>query len=147
MSGVSLSLRRADEGTIGYVETLLERNGLPSSDVKTGTGRFYVGYDHDERIGVGGIETYDTEGLLRSVVVERGARENGVGTALCEALEQTARENGVETLYLLTTTVSEFFEGLDYETVERDAVPEAIRRTTEFADLCPTTATCMRKEI
>lgn len=147
MSGVSLSLQRADEETIGYVETLLERNGLPSSDVRAGAGRSYIGYDHGERVGVGGIETYDTEGLLRSVVVERGARENGFGTALCEALERTARDNGVETLYLLTTTASEFFEDLGYETIERDAVPEAIRQTTEFADLCPTTATCMRKSM
>lgn len=147
MGDRSLSLQPADEETIRYVETLLKRNGLPSDDVMAKPDCFYIGYDDDERVGIGGIETFDTDGLLRSIVITQRARENGFGTALCEALERTAYADGVETLFLLTTTASEFFADLDYVTIERNAVPETIQQTTEFAEFCPTTATCMRKSL
>lgn len=147
MGGVSLSLQRADEKTIAYVERLLERNGLPSDDVAAKPDCFYIGYDDRERVGIGGIEIYGRDGLLRSVVIEQIAREHGFGTALCEALEREASVDGVETLYLLTTTASEFFATLDYVTIERSAVPEAIQQTTEFTELCPTTATCIKKTL
>lgn len=147
MSRVSLSLQRADEETIQYVETLLVRNGLPSDDVKAKSHCFYIGYDDDERVGIGGIETFDTDGLLRSIVITQRARENGFGTALCAALERTAHMDGVETLYLLTTTASGFFADFNYVEIERSAVPETIQQTTEFTEFCPTTATCMRKSL
>ncbi len=142
-----LTLQQADRETIGYVESLLERNGLPASDAADKPACFYVASVGDERVGVGGIEVHDTDGLLRSVVIEQSARGNGFGTALCGALERTAREDGVETLYLLTTTAAEFFAARDYITVERAAVPEPIRQTTQFTELCPATATCMQKAL
>jgi len=74
MSNRTLRLQRADEETIAYVETLLDKNGLPSDDVEPGRNRFYIGYDGDTRVGVGGVERHGTDGLLRSVVIERSAR-------------------------------------------------------------------------
>lgn len=109
MSNRTLRLQRADEETIAYVETLLDKNGLPSDDVEPGRNRFYIGYDGDTRVGVGGVERHGTDGLLRSVVIERSARGNRYGTALCEALESKVEADGVERLYLLTTTAAEFF--------------------------------------
>lgn len=147
MSDASLTLQRADGDTIGYVETLLDENNLPSRDVAAHPERFYIGYDGDERVGIGGIETYATNGLLRSVVVERSARGNGFGTALCAALETEANADGVERLYLLTTTAASFFRDRGYVEVTRSAAPDAIRQTTEFDELCPTTATCMKKSL
>lgn len=147
MSGATVTLQRADEGALSYVETLLEANDLPSQDVRSKSACFYVGYDGDDRVGVGGIEPYGTAGLLRSLVVEQSARGNGVGTALCGALESEARIAGVDTLYLLTTTAPEFFAGRGYGEIERDGAPAAIQRTTEFDDLCPATAVCMRKSL
>ncbi|ELZ22816.1 N-acetyltransferase GCN5 [Haloterrigena salina JCM 13891] len=147
MSSVTVVLRRADESDLPYVERLLSDEGLPSADVRSSPARFYVGYDGDERIGVGGLERYGTDGLLRSVVVERSARADGYGTALCAALERRARADGVETLYLLTTTAAEFFAERGYEYVERTDAPSAIRETTEFDELCPASAACLRKSV
>ena len=96
MSSATVALRRADESDLAYVERLLSDAGLPSADLRTSPVRFYVGYDGDERIGVGDLERYGTDGLLRSVVVERSARGNGYGTAICDALERRARAEGVE---------------------------------------------------
>ncbi|WP_436346518.1 arsenic resistance N-acetyltransferase ArsN2 [Natronorubrum sp. FCH18a] len=147
MSGATLTLRRADERERSYVETLLEANGLPSADVRTGPAQFYIGYDGDERVSVGGLERYGTDGLLRSVVVEQSARGNGFGTALCDALERRTRADGVETLYLLTTTAADFFADRGYAELERTDAPAAIRETAEFDALCPASATCMRKHL
>ncbi|PCR88803.1 arsenic resistance N-acetyltransferase ArsN2 [Natrinema ejinorense] len=147
MGDEPLSLRQADDSTLPYIETLLAKNDLPSQDVRSKPECFYVGYDGDDRIGIGGLEMDGTDALLRSVVVERSARENGLGTALCEALEDTAKADGVETLYLLTTTAAEFFGDRGYTEIDRTAVPPAIQRTTEFDDLCPSTATCLQKRL
>ena len=67
--------------------------------------------------------------------------------ALCDALESTATDRGIATLFLLTTTAADFFEARDYLEAERDDVPDAIRGTREFAELCPSRATCMRKSL
>jgi amino-acid N-acetyltransferase len=129
-----------------YVETLLDRNGLPVRDVRAHPEAFHYATVEGERIGVGGLERYDDVGLLRSVAVEAGKRGYGYGSDLCEALESKARATGVETLYL-PTTASAFFAARGYAPIERTTVPDAIRKTTEFAELCPATATCMRKSL
>lgn len=147
MDETTLDLRRADGEDLSYVERLLERNGLPTEDVRSKPECFYVVYDGEDRIGIGGLETDRNVGLLRSVVVDRSVRGHGYGTRLCERLETKARDVGVETLYLLTTTASEFFSGRDYVEIDRSDAPDAVRRTTEFTDLCPTTATCMEKSL
>jgi amino-acid N-acetyltransferase len=147
MNTANVTLRRADEETLGYVEDLLMRNDLPAEDVRENPGAFYVARAGDDRVGVGGIEQYGSDGLLRSVVVEESARGEGVGTELCATLEAVAREAGVERLYLLTTTAAGFFAGRGYAEIERDAAPDPIRDTTEFAELCPASATCLRKSL
>lgn len=147
----SSTIRTADVADLDRVEALLEANGLPYRDVRASDGRFFVAEsdaDADaECVGVGGVETYGPNGLLRSVAVAESNRGRGVGTALCDALEDHARANGVETLYLLTATAAAFFRRRGYEAVDRGTAPSTIQRTTEFADLCPRSATCMRKDL
>jgi amino-acid N-acetyltransferase len=147
MGGATITLERVDVDALAYVEVLLEENDLPSADVRSKPECFYVAREGDERVGVGGVEVYGSDGLLRSVAVERSVRGEGIGTALCDRLEAVAGEDGVGTLYLLTTTAREFFADRGYAEVERTEAPEAIRATTEFADLCPSTAACMRKRL
>jgi amino-acid N-acetyltransferase len=146
MDGSRLTLRPAGD-EIRYVESVLERNGLPARNVRSKSECFYVGCDGEERVGVGGIEPRGDAGLLRSLVVERPDRGHGYGTAICAALEAEARTNGIEELYLLTTSASGFFAARGYVEIERGDVPSAIRGTAQFDDLCPATATCMRKSL
>ncbi len=145
-SGVPPRLHPVDGEALAYVKQLLERNDLPS-DVQSSPARFYIARGGDGRVGAGGLELCGDAALLRSVVVERSARGEGVGTALCDALEARAAEAGVERLYLLTTTAAGFFADRGYERVERSDVPESVRGTAEFAELCPDTATVMTKPL
>lgn len=135
------------DGNLSYAETLLEKNDLPAQDVRSTPDSFYIGYSNGNPIGVGGLEIYESAGLVRSLVVEQTARGNGFGTAIYERLEAKARASGVVTLYLLTTTVPEFFASQGYTEIERSEAPTAIQQTTEFTDLCPTTAICMKKSL
>lgn len=134
-------------GDRDYVERCLRQTDLPARDLRTTLAEFYYATADGERVGVGGIEEYGPVGLLRSVVVEPSKRGHGYGNALCGALETTARTDGIETLYLLTTTAAEFFAARGYATIDRANAPDAIRETTQFRDLCPSSATCMRKSL
>lgn len=149
MTDGSLSLRRADSRDLDRVEALLEEQGLPSEDVRTAPGSFFVASDGSstEIVGIGGVEIHGSNGLLRSVVVTEPNRGKGYGRALCDALEKCAESEGVTTLYLLTTTATEFFEERGYREIPREDAPPSIRGTTEFADLCPSSANCLKKEV
>jgi len=48
---------------------------------------------------------------------------------------------------LLTTTAEKFFGTLGFTVVDRSKLPETIRKTNEFLNLCPTSAVCMTRRI
>ena len=144
MVDTSLQVEPAGERRLGDVERLLAENGLPSDDVGSGPAQLYVASTGGDVVGTGGLELYGDAGLLRSVTVREAERGTGVGTAICEGLEETARADGVAALYLLTTTVAGFFAARGYEETERSEAPPSIRETTQFEDVCPATAVCMR---
>ncbi|WP_058366966.1 arsenic resistance N-acetyltransferase ArsN2 [Haloparvum sedimenti] len=146
MTGPSVSLRRAGPDGIGRIERLLRANDLPDHDVREKADRFFLCVDDSEElVGVGGVETFGPDGLLRSVVVPQGKRGRGYGSALCDALEAHARQEGVRTLYLLTTTAAPFFRDRGYAEIDREVVPARVRANEEFTDFCSVSATCLRK--
>lgn len=147
MTDVSITLRPVDAETVERVETLLKANDLPYRDVRTKPECFVIAFSGTTFVGVGGVERYGANGLLRSVVVTESYRGQGYGTALVGALEDRARSTGVEALYLLTTTAAVFFRREGYDAVDRETVPEPIQQTTEFTDLCPNSAICLKKNL
>jgi amino-acid N-acetyltransferase len=147
MDGPSVSLERATGDDLATVEHALAAADLPTSDLGDAAGRFYLAVADGHRVGVGGLEVYGTDGLLRSLAVPADARGEGYGIAICDALEAEARDAGVQRLYLLTTTAASFFEARGYERVDRATAPEQIQGTTQFAELCPSGATCLRREL
>lgn len=143
----AIEIREADPEDLDRIESLLDSNNLPSDDVRTAPARFFIAESDRDFVGGGGVEIHGSDGLLRSVVVDESARGDGLGSTLCDALEERASEVGVDTLYLLTTTAEGFFRRLGYEAIDRETAPQGIRGTTEFRDLCSSAATCMRKEL
>ncbi|WP_224333165.1 arsenic resistance N-acetyltransferase ArsN2 [Haloprofundus halobius] len=140
----SLSVRPVSESELETVASVLRRTGLPSDDVRTTPARFFVAAVNGESVGVSGVELRGDAALLRSVAVETDARGTGYGRVLVATAADHAAERGIETLYLLTETASGYFESLGFRRCERDDVPAAIRDTTQFDDLCPESAVCMR---
>lgn len=142
-----VAVGRATRADRDRLAALLDAAGLPSDAVRENDGQFYAGRVGDDVVCGGGLELHDETALVRSVVVADDHRGRGFGRALCDELEAAAGRAGVTTAYLLTTTAAGFFERQGYRRIARDDAPECIRRTTQFADTCPSTATCMEKRL
>jgi amino-acid N-acetyltransferase len=140
-----VTLRPAASDDREYVEHLLAENDLPTADLDAAYGSLFVCESTDgEAVGVAGLEIEGDAGLLRSLAVEESARGEGYGGAICERLLERADAQNLDAVYLLTTTASSFFADRGFEEIERERVPDALRANSEFTDLCPTSATCMR---
>jgi amino-acid N-acetyltransferase len=127
---------------------LLDAAGLPSFDLTDAMLEhfFFIG-SASRPLGLVGLEVFGEVALLRSLVVAPGARSNGRGSALLTHAEHHSRSQGVRSLYLLTTTADRFFERHGFARIGRDAVPDSIRSTREFAEICPASSTIMVKPI
>ena len=127
------------------IQQWLQQNRLPSSDIPTRLQAIFLYRIGTEVVGLGGIEQYGPYGLLRSIVVAAPFRGRGLGRRLCQALLDQAVQQGIHELYLLTESAERLFEQLGFETIERRTAPPEIQKTSEFSQLCPAAATCMKR--
>jgi amino-acid N-acetyltransferase len=130
------------------VKRLLSDAELPTADLSPGHMEHFFGCGAPEHVrGVIGLELYGPVALLRSLAVESSVRGRGVGKRLVAHAEDYARECGVGAIFLLTTTAESFFRRLGYERIARDTVPEAIKKTREYAGICPASSAVMSKRL
>jgi len=142
------TLRKARGADLEAVCALLEAAGLPTGDVGPELLDGFLIADFEGRpVGLVGLEIFGTTGLLRSLVVDPESRSGGLGSKLVGALEAAAEAAGIRELWLLTIDAERFFERHGYRIVDRAQVPEPIRGTREFGELCPGTAFVMRKPL
>ena len=127
---------------------LLESERLPTADLTDRhLDHFFYSGPKGAPTGLIGCEIYGNDGLLRSLVVPPDNRGSGTGSALVEHVEAYARKQGVRAIYLLTTTAEQFFARRGYLPIERDQVPDSIRSTPEYSDICPTNSAIMVKHL
>jgi amino-acid N-acetyltransferase len=128
------------------VVALLISEELPVSDLRSSNQPKLFGVRvGGSIIGIVGIESHGNAGLLRSLVVGKASRKAGCGQKLVAKAEAWANDKGVKSLYLLTTTAARYFSRLGYEVVPRNQAPASIVNTAQFTELCPASATFMRK--
>jgi amino-acid N-acetyltransferase len=128
------------------IRWLLSSEDLPTEDLtEESIQHFLVIRDGAGVIGAVGLELHGGVVLLRSLVVAGDHRKRGFGMALADAAESLATALGASAIYLLTTTAADFFGARGFRIVAREEVPAEIKGTTEFASLCPSTATVMVK--
>lgn len=124
------------------LKALLSANDLPIGDVDDPTIRFYGAFDGTRLVGVVGIQALDGAVLLRSLAVTSDHRARGLGRQLCEHAMGDARE-----VWLLTTSARDYFARHGFEPIDRSSAPQAIQRTRQFSELCPSSATVMRRRL
>jgi amino-acid N-acetyltransferase len=124
----------------------LQTASLPVEDISENV-LLYVLKDGRTIIGTIGMEHDGNTALLRSLSVEHSKRQSGYGEQLVTFLERAAKEKGICAIYLLTTTAASFFERRGYVVINRSEAPAFIGQTSEFASICPSSATLMKKEI
>lgn len=144
----NMQIQRATSDDLNAIQNLLATLDLPHSDLTPShLEHFFVCRDGDDIAGVVGLELYGKTALLRSLAVHPQHRNEGIGTRLTEHVEKYGRQRGATEIYLLTTTASDYFDRHGYEIVRRDDLPPAIQNTEEAAQLCPSSAICMRRTI
>jgi N-acetylglutamate synthase-like GNAT family acetyltransferase len=129
------------------LRTALESADLPADDIELPGRTFFEFTLNGTTVGWGGFETYEADGLLRSIIVDPAHRSKGVGVSLLQLIELKAAELGVTRLHLLTTNASGFFEQQGYEVRQRGSEPPMISQTEQFRDLCPGSAVYLCKRI
>lgn len=125
------------------VKTILSKSKLPIDDIDLSVQRFVGIRSEDQLTGIGALELYGTNALLRSMAVIYSGQNKGLGSTLVQGLIDLAKAHNVERLFLLTETAESFFGRNGFSKINRSEVPEAILQTEEFKNLCPTTAVCM----
>lgn len=129
------------------VEVLLSTSHLPISDLHDGNVQLFGCWAGNGLCGVVGLELHGQAALLRSLAVPATERGSGLGAALVAHAERFATQRGVDTIYLLTTTASTFFERQGYRHVSRENAPKAIASTRQFSGLCPSSSAFMAKAL
>jgi amino-acid N-acetyltransferase len=134
----------ADERAFDSFRSLLKNSGLPADDLDFKKDLLVGYYEGDELVGTGGLEVHGTHALLRSLSVKFGIRGKSVGTTITDFLVTEAKKRNLENIFLLTETARGFFLKKGFVEVERDAVPEAVKGSSEFSHVCPTSAVVMQ---
>jgi amino-acid N-acetyltransferase len=127
--------------------SLLRSAGLPVEDLPQQLQNFFTATDNGFVVGVIGLETYDRNGLLRSLVVKPEYQKLKIAAALVSKVENLGRSLGLDSIYLLTETAKDYFGRKGYEQIVRTQAPESLNQSTEFSHVCPGTAILMKKTI
>lgn len=147
MRAASADIRPATPNDWDRVAQLLAASSLPLDGAREHATDFVVAERDGALVGCAAVERYGDAGLLRSVAVAASERGNGTGAALVARCMDAARASGIDTLVLLTTTADRYFPRFGFETIDRDAVPAAVRESAEFRGACPASATVMRRTL
>jgi amino-acid N-acetyltransferase len=128
------------------VQQLLGAAGLPTEDLcESHLEHFFFLGPASAPTALVGAELYGDNALLRSLAVSPDHRKRGLGSVMVAHVEQHVRTCGVRRIFLLTTTAQEFFASRGYQLANREEAPVAIRKTREFADICPASSAFMFK--
>ena len=131
----------------GDLLAALSKSGLPVDDLQE-PGRLFWRFElNDVPVGFGGLEIHDGHALLRSVMTLPPVRRRGIGRVIVGALEAEAQMHKCHSVWALTAGYEDMFARLGYRKFDRNDVPEAIRATRQYADLCPADAQVMMKPV
>ena len=140
---MEMTLRKATENEYRAIIHLLVSNHLPTTDIYEKNITLFVGLVEGEIVATIGIEMYEHVGLLRSLCVKEGFKNQKLGEKMLTYLLNFCAHENIQTLYLLTTTAEHYFTRFGFETITRDETPPSIQNTREFQDICPSSAIIM----
>ena len=122
------------------VRALLRAADLPVDDLGPGRlGGLLIAEDDEAMLGLIGLDVFGAAGLLRALVVAKGARGSGLDGKLVGALEAAAAAAGIDTLWLLTIDAQRFFSGMILKLSIERSHRTIFVRPTNSAHFAPTT--------
>lgn len=142
-----MKYRDAVTSDIEQIESLLKEYSLPVNDIFENINNFIIAEQDNKIVGLGGFEKHGEIVLLRSITVTQEYRGKAIGKSIYQLLESKISRLGINQLYLLTETATDYFKNIGFTIKERTDVPEAVMRTKQFKELCPSTAVVMFYEL
>ncbi len=122
--------------------------GLPIDDLAEPSRRFFRFGDVGGVIGTIGWEEIDeTAALLRSLLVLPERRGAGWGAAMTDWALLRLAELGFTDAWVLTTSAEGLALRHGFTRIDRATVPEAVRRTRQFAGLCPASTIILHRRL
>ena len=143
----TISIQKAGSKDFDKICQLLSEEKLPTEDLNPLLEHFFIAVEENEIAGVIGMDNYGNAGLLRSAIVTKAHRNNGIATALVNQLFDYARQQHVSTLYLISNTAEKYFGKRGFRKIARNEVPEAVLQSKEFNGLCPASAVIMTRKL
>ena len=141
-------VKRVEKTELIGLRHILLAEGLPVQTLGVAPISFFaVTVDNGAPIGWGGIESYGTQGVMRSVVIKNALRGTGAGRILVNALIDEAREIGLKKIWLLTTNAETFFGHLGFQHAIRSEAPKDIQKCEEFTWAYHDSAHCMNMKL
>ena len=149
VSAAAILIRPAEGRDRRAIAELLSANKLVPLDETAQFGPQYAVAVNGDGIvvGVAGYERYGSDILLRSVAVSEPCRSSGIGARLTADRLAHASAQGCGAAYLLTDTARGYWERLGFSRIDRQAAPEPITRSHEWAAACPSSATAMFRSL
>lgn len=129
------------------IKTLLHSVNLPGSDLESAPIHFFGIKENNELIATSALEICGSNAILRSIAIHPDFQKSGYGKQIVKFLEKRAIELGINKFFLLTTTAETFFKKLEYQPVKRESCPDEIISSAPFRGICPSTATCLFKNL
>ncbi len=137
----------AFEKDLDEILALLVQCGLPVRGVAECLGDAVVARAGGFVVAVAAVEPHAPYGLLRSVAVAAEHRGKGLAHELCERCAKQSSDAHLDALYLLTETAAPVFTVLGYREIARADVPDVIRLSEEFSEICPESAIVMMRSL
>ncbi len=145
-----LEIEGAKKSDLAAIKVLLQSTELPTDGIEAHLENFLVIRNpkgisgSDLLVGSIGLEVYRKSALLRSLAVHPNFQGSGLGTRLVDSIINVAKKKGITQLFLLTDTAEDFFKKKGFVIVEREKVPEEMKKSIEFTTLCTSSPSMMR---
>ena len=142
------SIRWAKKTDLKTIEHLLQNSSLPTVGLSLASAQFLLAETKaNEVIGVLGAQHNEAATLFRSFAVISPWRGKGVGMALVKTMLNRLQEQNRTVLYLLTETAASYFEGLGFQFISREEIPQILLVQSGLDQACPCSSQCMKLEV
>ena len=139
----NIQINIASQSDYKDLDLLLNNFDLPDTQIMKEHPKYWIAKSDQIVIGSIGLDVHDKNAVLCSFAVDSNYQNAGVGEKLYQRAINQATVDGITSLYLLTTTASDYFFKRNWTFINRNSVPEEIAESEEFKSICPQSASCM----
>ena len=129
---MNINIIPAAGNDIPFITALLLDADLPPDDLETWIDNFLLLSVEGKTVGCIGLEIWGKVGLLRSFVISEEYRSKGLGIKLYNRLMDLAKEMKLTTVLLLVKGASIFFQKNGFKFIDRNEVPESVKKSIQF---------------